>query len=85
MPFIAAPTPAATIAASEIGASRTRSWPNSGPIPLTCAKWPPRSKRSVPMTKMLVVAVHLLAHALLEGAATTWSGRSVTWSLRARS
>jgi len=47
-PFIAAPTPAATIAASEMGALRTRSRPNSLPSPRTCPQWPPRSNRSVP-------------------------------------
>jgi hypothetical protein len=52
IPPRAAPTPAAIMAASEIGTSRIRSAPNTSPRPDTWAKWPPRSKMSVPSTKI---------------------------------
>src|SRR5215212_1797817 len=48
MPCIAAPTPAPTIAISEIGALRTRSGPNSPSIPAVTPIEPPISAMSSP-------------------------------------
>jgi hypothetical protein len=51
MPAIAAPTPAPTIAISEIGVLRTRSGPNSSSIPCVTPIDPPISAMSSPMMK----------------------------------
>ncbi len=45
-PARAAPTPTPMIAASEIGASETRSGPNSSTSPRYCPKTPPRPRSS---------------------------------------
>src|SRR4051794_12721404 len=54
MPVIAAPTEAPTMAASEIGVSITRSWPNSSDSPSVTVKPPPKppgTPRSSPSRK----------------------------------
>jgi hypothetical protein len=51
MPAMAAPTPAPTIAISEIGVLRTRSGPNSSSIPWVTPMEPPISAMSSPMMK----------------------------------
>ena len=66
MPFIAAPTPAATIAASEIGASITRSWPELRPDPLHLCEVPSADEEVGAEHEDRLVARHLLPHALLE-------------------
>lgn len=62
MPALAAPTPVATMAASEIGASKTRPGPTASTSPVIWAQWPPRWTRSVPKTKMSGVRAHLLGY-----------------------
>jgi len=51
MPMIAAPMPAPTMAASEIGVLRTRSGPNSASMPCVTPMEPPISAMSSPMMK----------------------------------
>ena len=51
IPCIAAPTPAPTMAVSEIGVLRTRSGPNSASIPCVTPIEPPISAMSSPMMK----------------------------------
>src|SRR5206468_906316 len=73
-PAMAAPTPAPTKVASEIGVSRTRSSPNASRRPRVTPKIPPMSETSSPMTNTRSSRVISACSASLRASAIVRSG-----------